>query len=389
MKISRILYLFIAMFLLFITPLFTSSNSELFGKSPGVGTYASEKRERCRFTQDQKSDFSSYYQCLMTAESKEFNVRVTKRNGESGIVDIFDGKEIVNPLRQAVKRGSCKRIEYSTMSSTLGRYMENLSRTDLRLQMENLHSHSPIDRGLASLLLGEAGPQAAFAVPAVIRLLADNTNLLKEEGPFDGLWPTYYSEIRAEKKWPPTISSVSAWAIMKIGEPAVGSLIEALHNQDWRIRRYVAELLGNMKVVSAEGPLVAALNDRNWLVQEYAMKALRKIRGKDLRDWKRKKSDMKPLIEVLKDRDEDIGIRREAAKALGKIGDTNAVEPLITILDDWKLPFSLREDVVVALGNIKDTRAVEYLVIALNDFFTKDVAAEALKKITGKDYVIR
>ncbi|MDR4498992.1 MAG: HEAT repeat domain-containing protein [Candidatus Scalindua sp.] len=389
MKISRMLYLFNVMSLLLITPLFAGSSSELFHKSMGAENCISEKGEECSFTQDQKRDFSSYYKLLATANSKEFNVRVARPNGKGDIVDIFDGKEIVNPLQKAMKRGGCRVIDYSIISCTMGRQKGSLSRKDLCLQRENLHSRSAIERGLAIVLLGEAGSQAAFAVPAIIKLMGDNTNLLKEEGPFDGLWPTYYSEIREEKKWPPTINSVCAWAIMKIGEPAVESLIVALNDDDWRVKRYAAELLGNMKVVCAVGPLISLLNDRNWLLQEYSIKALRNITGKDIREWQRGESDIKPLITALKDNDEDLGIRCEAAKALGMIGDTSAVEPLIAILDDWQLSFSLREDVVVALGNIKDARAVGHLVIALNDFFTRDAAAEALKKITGKDLIIR
>ncbi|GJQ58685.1 MAG: hypothetical protein SCALA701_14860 [Candidatus Scalindua sp.] len=354
--------------------------------SQDVGNCLSEKGDVCRFTRDQKRDFSTYYKLLATAESKKFNVRVTKPNGKSYRVDIFDGKEIVNPLQQEMNRGSCQRIDYSTISSTSGRQLVRLSRTELSLQMEKLHSGSAIERGLAIVLLGEAGTQAVFTVPAIIRLLGDNTNLLKEEGPFDGLWPTYYSEIRGEKIWPPLMSSVSAWAIMKIGKPAIESLLVALEDEDWRIRRYAAELLGNMKVGCAVEPMIALLNDRNWLVQEYAIKALRSITGEESREWRRGKADIKPLISVLKDRDEDLVIRCEAAKALGVIGDTNAVEPLIAILDDWQLSFALREEIVIALGDIKDTRAVGHLLIALNDFFTRDAAADALKKITGKDW---
>ncbi|MDR4505449.1 MAG: HEAT repeat domain-containing protein [Candidatus Scalindua sp.] len=389
MKISRILYLFNVMSILLITPLFGGSSSELFDKSTAGGNCISENGEECRFTQEQKRDFSSYYKHLATANIKKFNVRVVRPNGKGDIVDIFDGKEIVNPLQRVMERDGCRVIDYSIISSTLGKQMSSLSRKDLCLQRKNLRSRSAIERGLAIVLLGEAGSQAAFAVPDIIKLMGDNTDLLKEEGPFDELWPIYYSEIREEKKWPPTINSVCAWAIMKIGEPAEESLIVALNDDDWRVKRYAAELLGNMKVACAVEPLISLLNDRNWLLQEYAIKALRNITEEDSRERQRVKYDIKPLISVLKDRDEDLGIRCEAAKSLGMIGDSKAVEPLIALLDDWQLSFSLREDIVVALGNIKDVRAVGHLLIALNDFFTRDAAAEALKKITGKDFMIR
>jgi len=77
-------------------------------------------------------------------------------------------------------------------------------------------------------------------------------------------------------------------------------------------------------------------------------------------------SAVEPLIAALKD--EDPGVRWDAANAPGEIGDTRAVEPLIAALKD----LDVREAAAVALAEIKDTRGP--LTAALKD---KDFAIVA------------
>ena len=109
--------------------------------------------------------------------------------------------------------------------------------------------------------------------------------------------------------------------------------------------------------------------------------------------------DIEGLIEAL-GQNEDKDVRSSAAVALGKIGDTRAVEPLIAALGDqnevvrrggamalgkisdrWQIPPAVEPLIValgdedkwvrrwaaVALGEIGDTRAVEPLIVALGD----------------------
>ncbi|MER3501614.1 MAG: PBS lyase [Candidatus Fervidibacterota bacterium] len=96
-------------------------------------------------------------------------------------------------------------------------------------------------------------------------------------------------------------------ALVKIGEPAVEPLIEALRDRDWEVRWAAAYALGKIGKPAVE-----------------------------------------PLIEALRDRDGKV--RRAAADALGAIGDARAVEPLIEALRDrdWEV----REAAVNALGKI-------------------------------------
>jgi HEAT repeat protein len=76
------------------------------------------------------------------------------------------------------------------------------------------------------------------------------------------------------------------------------------------------------------------------------------------------KDDVEDLISILKYGKSKYS-RWEAAEALGKIGDTRAVDLLIEKLKDKKL--LVRWKAAEALGEIKDYRAVEPLIHVLND----------------------
>ncbi|UCE73499.1 MAG: HEAT repeat domain-containing protein [Methanomassiliicoccales archaeon] len=96
-----------------------------------------------------------------------------------------------------------------------------------------------------------------------------------------------------------------------------------------------------------------------------------------------KKKNVEGLIEVLKDVDEDNSVRKNAAKALGEIGDARAVEPLIQALKARSM--YVNEEAVEALGNIKDIRAVMPIIKAMGEklMYVKftNKATEALVKI--------
>ena len=87
------------------------------------------------------------------------------------------------------------------------------------------------------------------------------------------------------------------------------------------------------------------------------------------------------LVNELKDKDSYV--RREAAKALGRIKSERAIDPLIEALTtdvDW----NVRENVADALGRIKSERAVDPLIEALTTDADSDVrgwAADVLRRI--------
>jgi len=63
---------------------------------------------------------------------------------------------------------------------------------------------------------------------------------------------------------------------------------------------------------------------------------------------------------------ENINIRRDAIRALGKRKDPRAVELLIDLLKDEEA--TIRSYTAEALGELGDTRAVEPLILALKDW---------------------
>ena len=108
--------------------------------------------------------------------------------------------------------------------------------------------------------------------------------------------------------------------------------IAELKDEDPRIRQTAAEILGRLKDPRAIGPLILALVDEASEVREAASEAL-----KNFLFWE--KSDaanrvVPELIVVLQDQRKDPEVRKNAAKALGKIKDPRAVEPLIATLKD-------------------------------------------------------
>ena len=66
---------------------------------------------------------------------------------------------------------------------------------------------------------------------------------------------------------------------MKIGEPAVEPLIEALKDKDQDVRWEAALALGNIGDERAVEPLIEALKDEDEDVREAAGEALEKIKG--------------------------------------------------------------------------------------------------------------
>ena len=90
---------------------------------------------------------------------------------------------------------------------------------------------------------------------------------------------------------------------------------------------------------------------------------------------------VEPLIVALEDANRSVAFW--AAGALGRIGDTRAVEPLVVLLNDKDRDQRLRARAAEALGRIGDTRAVEPLSVVLGEGseIIRGKAAPALKKL--------
>ena len=156
--------------------------------------------------------------------------------------------------------------------------------------------------------------------------------------------------------------------LAKLREPAVGLLIEALKDKDEDVRKHAATALGEIGDERALQQLIQALNNE-WGVQSEVAKALGKI-GEPA---------VEPLIQALEDRDENL--RSGAAMALGNIGDARASAPLIEALKDENR--DVRREAAFALGEVGDERAVEPLIQALKyeDKWIRKAAAMSLGQV--------
>lgn len=201
--------------------------------------------------------------------------------------------------------------------------------------------------------------------------------------------------------------------LIRIGEPAVQPLIEALLRDRGKIRdvrRQAAMALAQIGDERAVKPLCWARQKEPTMTgaREFIIPALLKIAkpsyqvllealkdgDKDIRlgaidtlceialEDKLDVNAIKPLIQALKD--EDKNVRRLAAQALGAIGDARAIEPLTQTLKDGDT--TVRQNAAYALGYIYDDRVIEPLKMALKDpsWFVRDGAKGSLKRVQEK-----
>lgn len=132
--------------------------------------------------------------------------------------------------------------------------------------------------------------------------------------------------------------------------------------------------LGDTGSPMALSELIISLDDPSYFVRREAALALGRIRDRDA---------VMPLIEKLSD--EFANIQQESAWALGNIKDEKSIPPLIEGLKSADK--RLRGYSAIALGEIGDSSAIEPLLSMLdnsNDVFETTCAANALSKLGYK-----
>ncbi|KKL11208.1 hypothetical protein LCGC14_2548120, partial [marine sediment metagenome] len=159
------------------------------------------------------------------------------------------------------------------------------------------------------------------------------------------------------------------------GKKVVPELIQQLHSRDkYNIRERACRLLGSLKAVAA--PAVPDLielvkNDPHITVRFEAAAALGQI-GPSAR------SAVPDLIRALQN-DKD-GVPREAAKALGLIGDREAIPALITALKHKEQ--NVQVNAIEALGVMGDPEIIPHFKEALTNrnYHIREAAMMALRK---------
>ncbi len=216
------------------------------------------------------------------------------------------------------------------------------------------------------------------------------------------------------------VSKAAIWALIKIGESAVGPLIEALYEFENKIRK-AAETLGKIGDSRAIEPLIQVFkyNLHSRVLRETIARALERLAWNPpknelgahyyvaLGEWDKLAEigalSINPIIDSLENLDnfnespatESLGsikdskavnhlitflyhkshfVRANVARALGKIGDFRAIKPLITLLDD---EYS-RQDIIY--GNKWDEKS------EMINYSVRNAAVAALRKIAGGAY---
>ena len=155
----------------------------------------------------------------------------------------------------------------------------------------------------------------------------------------------------------------------------LNKLVQTLKDKNPRVRQGAAQELGEIADKRVIKLLIMSLKDEDNGVRIEAAEALVKILPK-LKDT----SAVEPLIAALTD--EDHWVRKSAAEALGIIGDIRAISHLITSLKDWEL---VAEEALKALVKI-GVFAVDPLIATLKDVnsYSRLRAARALGMIKDK-----
>lgn len=146
----------------------------------------------------------------------------------------------------------------------------------------------------------------------------------------------------------------AASVLVRMGSSATPYLIETLKDIDKDIRKFAADILGDIRDRTAIFPLVDALRDNDDNVRSSAAEALGKIGGDEV---------VNALVYVLTNTKDDVWLRYSALEALGKTGSRIPIGPVIRLLDE-KL---LRKAAMDALAKSYDPGVVPYLVAGLHD----------------------
>lgn len=168
------------------------------------------------------------------------------------------------------------------------------------------------------------------------------------------------------------------WASLPEAQDLLTHFLTALHDSSVFVRQSAARALGALGNRRALPQLVEATEDDQYWVREAAVEALGKL--SDSRTTKRLVSLLRgrrfaprigtypgPLVHFIARTEPASTVRREAARALGRIGDPRALEPLIDSLRDGHEDGQVVATAARALGELGHTEATPALVRALKD----------------------
>lgn len=261
----------------------------------------------------------------------EFKDCSTRKDAATALKKIGDNRALF-PLIKALKYKEWHE-SYSVMGSVRETAAEALGilrdRRAVEPLIESLNDKDEEVRWKACWALGHIGDKKA--VEPLIYLLSDD-------------------------RW--HVRRFAASALGKIGDKkAVESLTSVLNDDEWHVRKYAADALGNIGDERAVPSLLKAMSDEDNDVKWKAVVALGKMKGAAVGplieafgndDWRIRGRAAEALgnigdtqaLETLinafvgRNKDRNKYVRGRVAEALGKIGDERVVKPLIQAKDD-------------------------------------------------------
>jgi HEAT repeat protein len=222
----------------------------------------------------------------------------------------------------------------------------------------------------AATILGEA--QDARAVIPLIHALRDTDRSVRDAATRALMTIGHASIeplIECLKDTNTTVQECAAAILSNVGNhQVVDAFVEILGSPNWIVRMHAAKGLGRIRDVRAVAPLIPLLQDKVKAVREDAAKALAEIGHAAVPD----------LIPLLKH--SEWLVRLHTVEALGQIKSRSSVEPLLFVMFNDP-DVSVREDAARSLGSIGDSRAVEFLMVAMGNKGVRLRAIEALGEI--------
>jgi len=177
----------------------------------------------------------------------------------------------------------------------------------------------------------------------------------------------------------PFVRREAVAALGRIGHrPLVSTLADILAgDEDTQVRAAAAKSLGNLRDTLAVAPLIAALQDTAALVRQRSLASLQYL-------WSARVEHA--ATRSLRDPDESV--RFVAAQMLGIHRARESRLALITALTDTSI--WVRSEAARALGELGDTAAIEGLekLLKRRDGADSEAARQALLALTGLDYVV-
>jgi len=247
-------------------------------------------------------------------------------------------------------------------------------KTNIELLGKKLASNNAEERREATIALGRAG---SSAVPLLFRAIGDVDWRVRKTAVEaivliggESVVTLLIQALSAHDNAGARNSAIEA--LVQIGGPAVKALLSALGTPDPDVRKFVVDILGDLRDPRAVPALISRLEDSDENIRVASAEALGKIRDPLAVD---------ALLACLV-RPGQGWLGYASAEALGAIGDERALGPLLTALGNS----SLREPVLESLGKIGNANTLGPLIQSLADplRIVREVSSVALVAIYRK-----